>query len=330
MIPNQWYVILDSKELKKGVPLGITRLGERMVIWRTKTNEIMCLADQCAHRGASLALGKLTEDTRCIDCPFHGLRYNALGKVTLIPANGAVSPVPPQFKVRSYPTKEAHGFIWLWWGSPQEKYPDLPFIDDIDDSFHGYTYIDPWPMHYSRCIENQLDPVHLPFVHRTTIGKGNHTIIDGPITKLEGNTLRFWVSDRKEDGTPAKKAEELASSTDPFFIEFKFPHIWQNHILEKMRVLVAFVPVDESNTLIYMRYLQKLVRIPLLKQFFSWVGKLMSIVILHQDRRVVITQRPTKSAYQMDEKLFAGDMPIIIYRKRRQELLDAAKTNDIS
>ena len=34
MIRNQWYVILRSKELKKGKTLGVLRMGERMVLWR--------------------------------------------------------------------------------------------------------------------------------------------------------------------------------------------------------------------------------------------------------------------------------------------------------
>ena len=31
MIPNQWYAILDSGEIKTGKPVGVTRLGEKLV-----------------------------------------------------------------------------------------------------------------------------------------------------------------------------------------------------------------------------------------------------------------------------------------------------------
>jgi phenylpropionate dioxygenase-like ring-hydroxylating dioxygenase large terminal subunit len=31
MIRNQWYVVLKSKEVHQGKPVGITRLGEKMV-----------------------------------------------------------------------------------------------------------------------------------------------------------------------------------------------------------------------------------------------------------------------------------------------------------
>jgi phenylpropionate dioxygenase-like ring-hydroxylating dioxygenase large terminal subunit len=34
MIRNQCYVVLESKEVRKGKPVGVTRLGEKMVFWR--------------------------------------------------------------------------------------------------------------------------------------------------------------------------------------------------------------------------------------------------------------------------------------------------------
>ena len=34
MIPNQWYVVLESREVKPGRLLGVTRMGERLVFAR--------------------------------------------------------------------------------------------------------------------------------------------------------------------------------------------------------------------------------------------------------------------------------------------------------
>ena len=50
--------VLESGEIKAGKMTGVTRLGERLVFWKTTNNEIVCLKDKCAHRGASLAVGK--------------------------------------------------------------------------------------------------------------------------------------------------------------------------------------------------------------------------------------------------------------------------------
>jgi len=34
LVPDGWYVVLDSKEVSTGRPMGIQRLGEPMVFWR--------------------------------------------------------------------------------------------------------------------------------------------------------------------------------------------------------------------------------------------------------------------------------------------------------
>ncbi|PMP81182.1 MAG: aromatic ring-hydroxylating dioxygenase subunit alpha, partial [Caldisericum exile] len=73
MIKNQWYVVLSSKELKDK-PIGLTRFGEKLVMWRTK-NGIACIRDICAHRGASLSRGKIVEGH--IQCPFQRLQYDS-------------------------------------------------------------------------------------------------------------------------------------------------------------------------------------------------------------------------------------------------------------
>jgi hypothetical protein len=45
------------------------------------------------------------------------------------------------------------------------------------------------------------------------------------------------------------------------------------------------------------------------------------LLIAHQDRRVVVTQRPKASRLQIGEQLIQADRPIIEYRRRRQELM---------
>ena len=40
MIKNQWYGILDAKELKGKRPVGVTRMGEKWVFWRASDGSI--------------------------------------------------------------------------------------------------------------------------------------------------------------------------------------------------------------------------------------------------------------------------------------------------
>ena len=97
MIPNQWYAVLDSKELHQGKLLGVTRFGEKLVFYRDSSGNPVCLFDRCCHRGASLSYGKIMGDH--VQCPFHGLEYNSTGRCVLIPANGKNEEVPERYKV---------------------------------------------------------------------------------------------------------------------------------------------------------------------------------------------------------------------------------------
>ena len=33
MIRNQWYAVMDSREIKKSKPVGAARMGEKLVFW---------------------------------------------------------------------------------------------------------------------------------------------------------------------------------------------------------------------------------------------------------------------------------------------------------
>jgi len=320
MIYNQWYVILESKELKRNKPLRIKRLNRNLALWRDKEGNIGCIDDKCCHRGVSLSCGKIVDGK--LECPFHGFIYNKSGIVEVIPAIGKNRKPPETMKVQAYKTFEAFGLIWLWWGD-DDKVTTEPFFFKELGSFSYSSFKDHWNVHYSRAIENQLDVVHLPFVHKTTIGRGNKTLVNGPVVIRDKELITFYVYNIEDDGkTVPLKPDEIADYERLFHLQFHYPNIWQNYISDKIRAFAAFVPVDEENSIVYIRYYQNLIRIPLLKELMNYIGKISSIIILRQDKRVVITQLPVKSSAKMDERLIMGDKPIVEYRKHREELME--------
>lgn len=324
MINNQWYVILESREVKKGKPVGFTRMGEKMVAWRQENGTVVIQGDVCPHRGAALHQGELKENH--IICPFHGFEFDSSGACQYIPANGRSATPPKVIHARTYKSEERHGYIFIWWGDPRETYPPLPVFSELENGGFFYAdYKESWTVHYSRAIENQLDVFHLPFPHRTTIGRGNRTIADGPVTRMENDEMGIWVYNRVDNGVPAKRASELPEPMRPPFLHFRFPHLWQNHISDDMRITVYFTPIDDENTMMYTRYYQRFMKLPVLGQFISWMTSVFSIIILHQDKRVVEKQIPIKSDLKMDEKLIPADQPIILYRRIRKELQEASQ-----
>jgi phenylpropionate dioxygenase-like ring-hydroxylating dioxygenase large terminal subunit len=328
MIRNLWYAVLESRELKKGI-LGATRLGERMVFWRDGAGKAACFYDRCAHRGASLEKGKLCGGA--IACPFHGLEYNASGRCVKIPANGRDAPVPERFRMRSYPTWEGYGIIWIWWGeNPPADLAPPTFFDDLKALDSWSTVIDPWDNHYTKVLENQLDVVHLPFVHHNTIGRGGKTLVEGPGLEWVGETMFYhYPYNKADDGSRPRTPKEVPvpDPTREYKLECILPNMWENYISKKVRVLGLFVPVDETHTLLYLRFYQTFMRTPVIKQLVLWMAGRFNLIVAHQDRRVVNTQIPKGDGIGKGELLIQGDYPIMEFRKKRIELRKAAERN---
>jgi phenylpropionate dioxygenase-like ring-hydroxylating dioxygenase large terminal subunit len=351
MIRNQWYVILESGEVSRRM-VAVRRLGEELILWRDSDGKAHCLVDRCCHRGVALSAGKMMGDH--VQCPFHGLEYAGDGTCRVIPANSRSAEVARNYRVPSYPVYEAHGWLWIWWGAPEgaadgnrpsgtaspefrDRAYDLPlnarisepegtpeYFPDLDETFATATIIDPWNAHYSRVLENQLDVVHLPFVHHNTIGRGNRTVVDGPGVQWINNRMLYtYVFNRVDDGTPPLKPSQVPvpPADREFKLEMIVPNLWENHISEKVRIVAAFVPVDSDHTLLYLRTYQKFMRLPVLRWIVGRIFCRSNLVIAHQDRRVVETQTPRPSRLRGGEQLIQGDLPIIEYRKKRAELM---------
>jgi len=211
---NHWYPLLESREVKRK-PLGLERLGRRFVFWRSDDGRVHAHSDRCPHLGAALSAGRIDKDH--IVCPFHGFRFDREGHCTHIPSLGRDGKIPSGLAVESFIVQEAYGFVWLWWGSREKVTTTLPWFTGLEDGWRYHTVTVNWPVHYTRAIENQLDVAHLPFVHRTTIGAGGRSLVEGPYVEASEKGIRVWVTNRRDDG-PVRSLSELAAAaagTDP-------------------------------------------------------------------------------------------------------------------
>lgn len=142
-----WYPVLASWEVQSA-PVGITRTGEQIVVWRNKDGRVQALEDRCPHRGARLSMGWNLGDR--IACWYHGVEVAGNGEVKDVPAVDKC-PLVGQQCVRSYNVQEAHGAIFLWFGVTADQQPDeLTFPDELA----GYGQLQQLPLH--RRVEMQL------------------------------------------------------------------------------------------------------------------------------------------------------------------------------
>lgn len=315
MIKNKWYAILSSSEIKKGELLGVKRLGENYVLYRSKDGKISCFADKCAHRGAALSKGCKKENDN-IACPFHGIEYDKNGKCVYIPSEGRKSEKDfSKFNLKKYYVEEKNDIIYFWYGEkePKEK------IDYFELDYENMVYsemCDHWKVHYSRAIENQLDVSHLPFVHYNTIGKGNRTLVNGPkVVWIDENTIQTSADNEVDIGQkPLKASDSKIKNTN---IQFKFPNSWLNTVNKNLKIMAFFVPIDDNNTLLYIRFYNKITKVKAINKIIAWFGKFANRKIEKQDKRVVETQKPNCTSLKMDEKLLQADRAIMEYRKQR-------------
>lgn len=191
---NAWYVACTPDEID-GKPLGRQVCGERIVFFRGKTGQAAAVEDFCPHRGAPLSLGFMREGE--LVCGYHGLTMGCDGRPASMPGQ-RVSGFPA---VRSFPTIERYGFIWVWPGDVAEaaadKLPALPWAESPAWAYGGGLYH--IACDYRLMIDNLMDLTHETYVHASSIGQ--REIDEAPVTTtLEDDHV---VTSRFMDGVGA-------------------------------------------------------------------------------------------------------------------------------
>jgi phenylpropionate dioxygenase-like ring-hydroxylating dioxygenase large terminal subunit len=169
-VRNAWYVAAWSHDLVVGKPLAVTILGQRIVIWRGPAGEPHVLEDRCVHRLAPLSLGRCEGES--LRCMYHGLLFDANGKVVEIPGQAVIA---PGARVRRYPVTERHRWLWVWMGDEALAKDSLvPPVIGVDhtDYLLGHGQLD-YAAEARLINDNLLDFSHLSFVHANSFGEGS-------------------------------------------------------------------------------------------------------------------------------------------------------------
>src|SRR6218665_3571222 len=178
---NTWYVAATPAEID-GKPLGRKICNKSMVFFRGPNGVVAAMEDFCPHRGAPLSLGRVEEGK--LICGYHGLEMGCDGKTHSMPGQ-RVRGFPP---IKTYPTVEKYGFIWVWPGDPAKADPALvhhpPWAENPDWAYGGGLYY--IQCDYRLMIDNLMDLTHETYVHSTSIGQKE---IDeaAPTTRTEGD-----------------------------------------------------------------------------------------------------------------------------------------------
>lgn len=164
-----WLPALASDELPgpDAGPRRIQLLGEDFVAFRDSSGRVGFLDEYCAHRGASLALGRV-EDCG-IRCLYHGWKFAADGQIVETP-NMPNPQYKERFRASSYPVTEAGSLIWVYLGPPElaPSAPNFAFFNAAPDRRIVVPVVQ--KCNFVQIMEGFVDSSHLNILHQDALG----------------------------------------------------------------------------------------------------------------------------------------------------------------
>nr|BAP28550.1 Rieske (2Fe-2S) domain-containing protein [uncultured bacterium] len=155
-----WQPVHLSSTLKAGTAKPITIMGEKFTLYRGETGIAHVVGYRCAHRSTQLSTGWVRGD--CIQCIYHGWTFDGDGQCVARPAEEPSGPAKG-VAVPAYPTREHLGLIYAYFGEGEP--PAFPPFPDYDVPGVIENYAIDFPCNWFQTYENQIDEVHIAFVH---------------------------------------------------------------------------------------------------------------------------------------------------------------------
>ncbi|WP_419908369.1 Rieske 2Fe-2S domain-containing protein [Hoeflea sp.] len=265
MMRHHWIPALMTEEVSEpdGTPVRVRLFGENLVAFRDTDGRVGIVDERCPHRLASLAFGRNEE---CgLRCLYHGWKFDVDGNVVEMPTESEGSNFAEKVKLKSYPTREAGGFIWAYMG-PEEKMPRFmapPWLVESDTSF-AIAKINE-RTNWAQALEGSIDSAHSSALHSSNImsGGGERT---GPRDTLGGRSSGLMERPSYDKSPriqvmptpygfryaairkPSVNAEENNYIRITAYVAPFFSLIPPNTLYSAVQV---FVPVDDYNTTFY-------------------------------------------------------------------------------
>lgn len=183
---EQWWVADYASALGEGI-LSLDILGKPVILYRLSNGQPAALHGFCPHRSAPLSLGRVVGDA--VSCGYHGFTFNAMGECIDIPSQPGA---PSACSIRSYPSVEQGGLIWIWTGDPSQADPAaIPDTQSMGLGAEGWiveqTSAYTINARYSLLIDNLMDLSHISFVHTKTI-PGSAAVVATPVKVIDTDT----------------------------------------------------------------------------------------------------------------------------------------------
>ena len=182
-IPNGWFMVAYSDELRAGDVVPIHYFGQDLVLFRTEDGQAHVLDAHCPHLGAHLGYGGKVRGQALV-CPFHAWEWSGDGACLGIPY---AKKIPPKARIRSWTLVEKNGMLLVWRHAKGEppgwEIPDIPEIGS--DAWNPPVRRE-WTVRSrnQELAENTVDPAHFRYVHGTQTLADTEFDTEGPILRV--------------------------------------------------------------------------------------------------------------------------------------------------
>ncbi|HEY7168213.1 MAG TPA: Rieske 2Fe-2S domain-containing protein [Candidatus Binatia bacterium] len=260
LMRRYWIPALLSTEIahRDGPPVRAGLLGEKLVAFRDSAGRVGLLNEFCAHRCASLFLGRNEEGgLRCI---YHGWKYDIEGKCLETPTEPQGSTLKEKIRIKAYPTVEMGGVVWAYMG-PAEKMPVAPKFEwtQVADSHRHVSKM--WEeCNWLQALEGAIDTAHASFLHRAISPHTKRPGLKGYWEQSQTPTLEIELTDYGYVYAATRPLPEEKNYVRTYQYVMPFHQFFPSQLAHSgtaakfKKPMVRghmFVPMDDENCMVY-------------------------------------------------------------------------------
>jgi 5,5'-dehydrodivanillate O-demethylase len=165
-----WQPVYVGRDLAPGSMVPIQVMNEWFTLYRGESGTAHVVGYRCPHRNTQLSPGWVRGDA--VQCLYHGWTFDASGACIARPGEQPPGPCA-HVSLPAYPTHEHRGLIYAFLGTGEAPpFPGLPMFGN--DTIVENLAVE-FPCNWFQTYENQVDEVHLAFVHTRS---ESHTFLD--------------------------------------------------------------------------------------------------------------------------------------------------------
>ncbi len=246
-----WYIVAESKDLKRDTVIAARVLGEWLALFRDEAGNAVAIEDRCLHRSAQLSKGCVQQGK--LQCGYHGWVYDNKGSVIHVPSLGANSNSP--HKARTFQICEVDDYIYakLSEAMDSETQPfRIPFY-----KAKGWAAIrlkNLFQNIVTNCAENFVDIPHTAFVHPGIFRVTRNEKLTATVQRKDGIVMVIYRGERTNLGIFSRflnhSGKEI-SHTDAFYMPNVTSVDYTFNENRRFIITSQSIPVGEEKTLVY-------------------------------------------------------------------------------